>query len=267
MTRFAVACLGLIPLAGCHLIFPFQGDPQPGLDASVDSSQITDAATDQPPDSAEDLRPPDAVNDLPPPDVLNDMSPPDLVDVLSFPDLSCAVGYTASTSGVCVKALVFFTATPSDPVGGRKGADTSCTKAMKQGFPQLVGVIPRAFISVSATDEIQDMPANYGLPTNRPVARPDGVRVADDWKDLLDGSIQNPVGTGGGYFWYSGSLGSGSLFAGKHCQGWSLSLTSSGAIDGARIGNLNATNYQWISWNNKTCGAQSPQLICVAYLQ
>ncbi len=68
----------------------------------------------------------------------------------------------------------------------REGADLRC-QTSPPALPVSCGEI-RAMISLTATDEIRDMEANYGIPASQPVYPPGGesLRLAASWTDLLD---------------------------------------------------------------------------------
>ena len=88
-----------------------------------------------------------------------------------------------------------------------------------------------------------DMPGNYGVPTTMAIYSPTGVKIADNWADLLDGTIDaslanGVLGTGADFSrWWSGSLEDGSIM--QTCNGWT---DQSGGTDGNRA-NTDAT---WI---------------------
>jgi hypothetical protein len=177
---------------------------------------------------------------------------------------ACNNPWTLSGDGMsCLPAVYLFpTANTSGAVGGRAGADDKCTMA-GAGF-----MFPRTringFISVTASDEIRDMPAMYGVPTNRPVVGPGGVRIADNWADLLDGNIAvtlrdaGVLPSPGSDFWYSGSNTDGSL-APQNCTNW----TASNTLGDARYGRNFETGGNWISTGNAVCG--SYKLVCVGF--
>ena len=81
-------------------------------------------------------------------------------------------------------------------LGGRAGADALCAASANRpaGYANY-----RALISTSASDEIRNMPANYSVPTNLPITGPGPgfTRVASDWANLLDGSIDASLATAG----------------------------------------------------------------------
>ncbi|MCG7947188.1 MAG: DUF1554 domain-containing protein [Candidatus Thiodiazotropha taylori] len=87
-----------------------------------------------------------------------------------------------SSLGLADTRVWVTTTTTDGGLGGRAGADTLC--ATDATNPSLANV--RALISIDATDEIQDMPANYGVPTGEVIYQVDGTtQVATDWAHLL----------------------------------------------------------------------------------
>ena len=117
-----------------------------------------------------------------------------------------------------------------------------------------------AFISVSATDEIRDMlPGGEGGSWVEDENAPwyfkngdhPGVRAADNWTDLLDGSVDNrPVDgglDGGGTYW-TGSTWDGALNP-RSCSGW----TSSAADQSGERGHFTQTCHRWLDWAGGTC--------------
>jgi hypothetical protein len=167
---------------------------------------------------------------------------------------------------------------PGGALGGRSGADALCAAsaaALADGGTPLANV--HAFLSVSDTDEIRDMPANYGLPTTRPVGSLTGHVLASDWSALLGGSIQQSLGGAGvfvGTFWYSGSNADGSVATvtidagadagGVHpytCGGWTQ---PSSFLDG-EYGVSGTTTSAWIATSQATCGFSSYHLLCAGW--
>lgn len=83
----------------------------------------------------------------------------------------------------------------------------------------LAGKTVHAFISISATDSIANMPASFGFPSNIPIVSPsdDTKIIADSWSDLLDGTIKIPLndvfGLSGPWIWWSGSNSDGTYYS------------------------------------------------------
>lgn len=150
----------------------------------------------------------------------------------------------------------------SGAIGGRSGADILCYQAAgSSGLPD--DATNRAFISVSANDEIRDLPSNYGVPTDRKIVGPTGIKVADNWADLLDGSIDNSLQAAevtSADFWYSGSNADGSLAA-EHCSGWTEGSHPNQGWYGRPI----QANDWWISRGPAACGSSNYTVLCVAW--
>jgi hypothetical protein len=130
-------------------------------------------------------------------------------------------------------------------LGGRAGADTKCAADVNRpaGLTHI-----RAFISVTADDCIANMPDNYNFPDNVPIVAPDEVTViADNWADLLDGSIDvslylaNMLPASKSGYWWSGSTSNGTLSA-DNCNAWS---NADGSYSGM-VGNPSFTNTAWL---------------------
>jgi len=141
-------------------------------------------------------------------------------------------------------------------LGGRAGADALCASSASKpaGFGQY-----RAFISVDAADEIQDMPTNYGVPTTDPIVGSGGT-IATNWANLLDGSIdinlQTAIGATGRY--WTGSSQNGGVMA-VFCSGWTTVSFGSG-----EIGDQTKTDTEWLKLTGGGCN--NPYgLVCIAY--
>jgi hypothetical protein len=88
--------------------------------------------------------------------------------------------------GECAN-LVFLTKSvfPATQIGGIVGADQKCQAEADQAG--LTGTY-KAWLSVQ-----QFMPASNFTPSDRPYTRPDGLTIATDFADLLDGALDGPV--------------------------------------------------------------------------
>jgi hypothetical protein len=152
----------------------------------------------------------------------------------------------------------------SGAIGGRSGADVLCGQAAQttNGIP--ANATTRAFLTFSAGDEIRDFPSLYGVPTNRPVTGPNWNVIANDWADLLDGTIDQTLLDAGVQtateFWYSGSTTDGSASP-YTCSGWTDGSTS---FDG-RYGRTLLTDGRWISESEAKCGVNLYHVLCLAW--
>jgi len=143
-------------------------------------------------------------------------------------------------------------------LGGRAGADAIC-KGMAgkpAGFAQY-----RAFISVSDTDEIRDMPTLYGVPTTDPIVGTGGT-IANDWADLLDGNIALELETaiGATQHYWTGSFPNGTVSF-FNC----LDLTSASGGNSGPIGDRTLTNSNWMMVNVLNNCNMTASLLCIAY--
>ena len=148
-------------------------------------------------------------------------------------------------------------------LGGRSGGDALCAASTNKpsGYDNY-----RAFISVNADDEIRDMPSNYGVSTSARIVSKNGTIVADNWADLMDGSIDNSLSSAGITYnaqWWSGSNADGSIVTDLNCSAW----TSSGTGDYGRTGNSNSTDDTWISYSStyKCAHTTAVEVFCLAY--
>jgi len=85
------------------------------------------------------------------------------------------------------------TATSTGNLGGRSGADTFCTDNKQSNLPAGATNI-HAFLGVTSTDEIRDMPDVYGYTSTTPIywwhnTNQTYNQLASDWADMLDSSI------------------------------------------------------------------------------
>lgn len=147
-------------------------------------------------------------------------------------------------------------------LGGRAGADAICTSAAG-GVPGYSNY--HAFLSVNADDEIRDMPANYGVPTNAPIYAPNHYLIANNWSDLLDGSIRISLTAASilpdNRFWWAGSETNGAFLDYYYCGGW---VTSSTSMSGG-TGLSWRSDSVWISGYHYPCSDTTTYLLCLAY--
>ena len=84
-----------------------------------------------------------------------------------------------------------------------------------------------ALLSYSGGDSIADLAKNYGMPTDLPFRSTSGTTIADNFTDLLDGSIDVSISAAGvtaANYW-SGSQSNGTLAA-NNCSDWSTTAGS-----------------------------------------
>ncbi len=145
-------------------------------------------------------------------------------------------------------------------LGGRFGADWQCRK-QNPGFDYV-----HAFISVNSSDEIRDMPGNYGVPRDRPILSLKGLQIAENFGDLLDGHIDlslmnSEVFPDESVDWWSGSNADGSVHN-DTCNGW----TSDSGSDYGQCGDIEYADNDWIIGDLETCDDHDDQIvICIGW--
>jgi hypothetical protein len=147
-------------------------------------------------------------------------------------------------------------------LGGRSGADAQCTTGLSASLAD-AGYVAHAFISISATDEIQDMPALYGIPLDQPIYNTSDVQFAANWAEILAGSLPMTLRDGGilssnTYFW-TGSNANGSAAA-VSCNGFTSSASN---VFGA-AGYSESNDSSW-AWAQSIACNQIRRLVCVAH--
>lgn len=160
-----------------------------------------------------------------------------------------------------VMTLFRSSSTTLGTLGGRSGADSICNSSVGS----LTCSNVRAFISVSASDEIQDMPGNYGVPTDATIKSSNGTTLASNWSSLLSGSITNSLADAAvlssGDFWWSGSTSAGAVDTSSNCSGWSSSSTGTG-----RLGFSSTTGSGWIQYSGSgVCNETNDPILCLCY--
>lgn len=175
-----------------------------------------------------------------------------------------ATGWSLVTPAMPGRLVIFDGGSVVGAIGGRSGADVMCGQAAVSASGVPKSATTRAFLSVSAEDEIRDFPFKYGVPTDRVITGPNWNVIADDWADLLDGSIDQSLASAGAQtatnFWYTGSLDNGAV-ATTTCSGW----TDGSTLFGGRYGSTQATGSTWINTGNATCGTSSYHVLCLAW--
>jgi hypothetical protein len=152
------------------------------------------------------------------------------------------------------KTVIYITtALTTGNLGGRTEADTFCTDYKPSNLPATCINI-RAFLSVTATDEIQDMPDNYSYTSTTAVywwhnSNQTYNRLATSWADMLDGEIEmsQETGTGVAVDGWTGTTQYGVLDT--NCLGWT-------SLDGADLGTLglhSQTTGQWLDSGATYC--------------
>jgi hypothetical protein len=161
--------------------------------------------------------------------------------------------YMYSPSGTLQGGLTAET----DPVKARNDIDSKCAFIPVAGPTNY-----RAFISISLTDVIKDFPTLYSIQDDWPVRSTTSFRIAWNWADMLDDSINETLNGAGvsSAAWWSGSNSDGSFDTGANCDGWT---NSSGSFNG-RTGDPGTKDKEWIDNSNAACS--TPQkILCIAW--
>lgn len=184
-----------------------------------------------------------------------------LLDKLEDPCVSCSIAQAQNS-------IYLFTA--SSITSGdlrilgtaREGADSRCSSSRGgYTFPNNACTNVRGFISVSGVDSIAAMPTAYGIDTGRMVHGPTGVLIANNWADLLDGSIANTLNAAGVVAgnWWSFSTANGAT--GNDCADG----VSSGAGVTGILGSDSSTGAAWMLSNSSETCDQQHKILCVCY--
>jgi hypothetical protein len=164
--------------------------------------------------------------------------------------------------GPLAKRVFITEAAVSANLGGLTGADAQCTSlAQTAGLP---GVY-KAWLSDETTSA-----KNRLAHSSIPYARVDGVVVANNFADLIDGSLLAPINvtqnstpvSGGGrsLFAWTGTTADGSTIAGATCDNWTAATDTFSAASGEPGG----TNGSWTNTQILGCsGFGSDHLYCV----
>lgn len=174
---------------------------------------------------------------------------------------SCAA-QQACESGACVAARrVFLSSSTHDgDLGGALGGDSICQELADAAQ---LGGIWRAYLIDTHNG------LNRHAQVNVPYIRLDGVRVADGWGDLADGSVQATIsidewgrGAGGNAWTGMGEVG-GNSNGDNDCADWTFA--GSGCLDGESCGyagETNQTNEHWDGFFVFHCSSQR-RLYCI----
>ena len=146
---------------------------------------------------------------------------------------------------VALGRIIFVTSEAfSATFGGVEGGDRVCASLAPAAG--LAGVY-RAWLS----DDSGLSPSTTFTTGDTPVVLTSGVRVADDWEDLIDGTINNPVVV------WTGTDSSGTAPA-TTCNGWS---SGAGASSGV-VGVFDALDVGWTASRTAPCD-QLGRMYCV----
>ncbi len=142
----------------------------------------------------------------------------------------------------------------------RDTIDELCVNAKTSAYPTLPCLNVRALISISNSDDIAGMPANFSVPTSRKIIGHTGMQIGDTWADLLDGTIDMTLSDANisSDHWWSGSLSDGTFDVDNNCSGWTS------ASDKGQAGFHNQAGSNWIEGNTPNCDANRV-VLCVCW--
>ena len=175
-----------------------------------------------------------------------------------------APSQTIATIEVQAPIILYEGAEIDGNIGTRAVTDATCATANTSGYANA-----RAFIAYSNADSISNMPINYGVPTTIPIQSISGTTIANDWSDLMDGSIAVTLSAAGvtpKFYWWSGvASADGTHVDGvtNNCSGWISNLLTAGGSSG----DTRFTDTLWmLSSTNAGCSNYpGTVLLCIAY--
>jgi|GEM_PF-3369900 len=165
-------------------------------------------------------------------------------------ELNDTTGPVVSAPPTARKIVFVTSATATANYNGLTQADTVC-----QNLATAAGLSGtfRAWLS-NATDS----PSTRFTQSTVPYKLVDGTQIADNWTDLTDGTIDNPINkteTNGGppnTSVYSGTTANGTVVADEHCSNWT-------GAPKASVGNTGETGSGWtLSSKGKSCSFHYP---------
>jgi hypothetical protein len=169
------------------------------------------------------------------------------------------VGQICSAAGSCIDPkFIFVTSTThTGNLGGLAGADSICqARAAAGGLPGTY----RAWLSLPGTDAADRMTHATG-----PYMRWDGTVVADNWDDLVDGTLDAPINLSeagtlvspANVWTATTSSGTYSAVAGS-CASWTTTISADTAV----IGVASEVDSSWTQGATNVCSSAN-RLYCV----
>lgn len=184
-----------------------------------------------------------------------------------------------ATSGGSKASAIFLFSTANTITGSIRGgmastrlaADVQCaTTRGTLTFPDNACTQVHAVISLpqepplNLNDGIADMPARYGVPSDRSINGPNNFVIAGDWFTLVAGMSGKSLADGavmvGATNWWSFSTLGGNYDGANNCSGGNDGVTGNGII-----GNSSTTGNTWLSGGPTSCAATGIKFLCVCY--
>ena len=148
----------------------------------------------------------------------------------------------------------------SGNLGGLKGADDKCQSQVDS--PE--SIVPSGTYLAWLSDGT-DSPDTRFTKSSHPYVLPDGTKIADDYKDLTDGDIQNVINidfTGKPFgqqdFWSATDSDGTSAQSFLTCTGWKDPITNARGMIGSTV----HTSTLWSTKSQKRCGSGRGRLVC-----
>ena len=138
-------------------------------------------------------------------------------------------------------------------LGGLTGADEKCQMEADAS----VSIIPSGTYKAWLSDGTNSPDTRF-TKSSHPYVLPDGTRIADDYKDLTDGDIQNIINidstgktVGPNYFWSSTDFDGTSEQYFVTCEGWTWTKTS--PVSHSMLGKTNQKSTLWTAFAREKC--------------
>ena len=204
------------------------------------------------PTSTKTRRPPDPATDTPMPNLTTTpLTSTATTNLTTTPPTSTPVTY-----------LVLYDSgsTSTGDLVDRASADAFCALNLPSGFSNY-----HAFIGFSAADNISNLPSNYGISTSVPIRSTSNVVIANNWADLLDGSILTTLASAGviSNYWWSGVETDGTSVDGvtADCTDW----TDSTNVVAGYYGDYQFADGRWIKGAAGGACDQMLAILCIGY--
>jgi hypothetical protein len=110
-------------------------------------------------------------------------------------------------------------------MSGKLGADATCNAHSNKP----TGTSGYAFTSFDSSNEIRDLPTTAGIDQNSPIYSLSGIKIGDNFADLLDSSIDSTLNNAG-------------VLSSSSDKWWSFSIGGTGEIHSSRICNSGTTD-------------------------
>lgn len=181
-------------------------------------------------------------------------------DDLTATVLASTTTPAASTSTPVSYLVLYDGGSSNGNLVDRTSVNALCTDSLPSGFSKAV-----AFIGFTSTDTVSNIPSTYGIPTGVPIKSTSNVVVANNWADLLDGTIATTLSSAGvvSSYWWSGMEKNGTSLDGStaDCNNW----TSSANTDSGNYGDFQQTDTRWITGAATNVCDQTLAILCIGY--